>query len=107
VRGRPVNPSYRYGQVSLEPGSTLEPVNDTGATIYAETIVFADTQVNEVMGCSWEIHTEQYADTVIKLGRIGSRGRMRSNNSIGLNIASTDGSLIARMRSRGVFRTGQ
>ncbi len=105
VRGRSVNPSYRSISEALEPGSTFFVIGDTGPSIDAESVGYTDSQVNELTGCRWRIDTQQYADVSIKVGLMRTSATIRTD-SVAPYVASPAGSILARMRTRGIIRTG-
>lgn len=104
VRGRPVNPSYRYAAVSLDPASTIVSIAESQAEIYAETTGYADSQFYGFSGSKWRIDTAQHVDVSIK-----STARARATiltSDYRPSSPSGEGSIMARMRPRARIRTG-
>lgn len=105
VRGRSVNPSYRTVPAALAPGATFFGVGDTAPSIDADAVGYADSQVNELTGCRWAIDTLQYGDVTVKIGVLKTLATIRTDATLPYD-AVPAGSILARMRTRGIMRTG-
>lgn len=106
VRGRGVNPSYRFVPWALEQGSTFFEVVGVVATLYPEAVGYADSSIHELTGCSWRIEVQRYGDAALKLGILRTVGNIRTDASMPIYSTTPSGSILARMRTRGIMRTG-
>ena len=105
VRGRGVNPSYRFVPWALENGSTFFAVVGVVATLYPEAVGYADSSIHELTGCSWRIDMQRYGDVALKIGTLRTVGNIRTNASVPAYNPTPSGSILARMRTRGIMRT--
>ena len=106
VRGRGVNPSYRFVPWAREQGSTFFEVVGVVATLYPEAVGYADSSIHELTGCSWRIEVQRYGDAALKLGILRTVGNIRTDASMPIYSTTPSGSILARMRTRGIMRTG-
>jgi hypothetical protein len=105
VRGRGVNPSYRFVPWAREQGSTFFEFVGVVATLYPEAVGYADSSIHELTGCSWRIEVQRYGDSALKLGILRTVGNIRTDASMPIYSTTPSGSILARMRTRGIMRT--
>ena len=105
VRGRGVNPSYRFVPWAREQGSTFFEVVGVVSTLYPEAVGYADGSIHELTGCSWRIEVQRYGDAALKLGILRTVGNIRTDASMPIYSTTPSGSILARMRTRGIMRT--
>jgi len=105
VRGRGVNSSYRYTPWAEQKGSTFFEFVGVVATINFEAVGYADSSIHELTGCSWRIDLQRYGDVSLKIGTLRTVGNIRTNASVPAYNPTPSGSILARMRTRGIMRT--
>lgn len=106
VRGRPVNPSFRYVADAFQPATTFREAVAAVGAIDADAIAFADSRFVDRIGWSWRISTSQYGDVRTVLGRIRTIGRIRTGAYVETPPVLPKGSLIGRIKVSARIRTG-